>query len=224
MDSSLIVYFSITGTAENGLDYQHIPDSVIFKKGDSKVYLPIVPLPDKNEENKESVVIKLLPGATGNKTGYTTNPTDSAVIIISDFIPEDTLKVTVLLNPFSWSDNIQDKLKYVFSSQNSLLYQQFIQLVNSKNGTIISVYSSRPLRSLSNDSVFGKGVIYDAVGNKIKELEIKDIGTQGYYGVYWDGTNKNFRRVGTGTYLLQLIFTTVDGGKRNTTSKIGVKR
>jgi flagellar hook assembly protein FlgD len=90
---------------------------------------------------------------------------------------------------------------------------------------LITIFSSRPLEHLSSDpNSYGKAVIYDAVGNIVKNLDLKKAaGDTAYYGVLWDGTNKNNRNVGPGTYLMRVKITNTAEVTKLYSEKIGIK-
>ena len=58
------------------------------------------------------------------------------------------------------------------------------------------------------DSTSARAIIFDKVGNNIKELTSTPVmaSTQPYFELKWDGTNRRGRIVGDGTYLLYLYF------------------
>jgi hypothetical protein len=115
----------------------------------------------------------------------------------------DTLNIMELLNPVSLHDDIKTKLREKGFNINSSLYDKLLSLIKSNTGTIITLKSSTPLKPLNGSNSYGKGIIYDAVGNKVQKVEIKEIDkSMGYYGIYWDGANSSGRIVGAGTYLI----------------------
>lgn len=80
-----VVYFSITGTAQNGVDYtapdgQAIQDSVILYPGDTLIQLILQPLADGLMEGEESVNIKI------TNTSFCTTIVDTVEIKIQDNI------------------------------------------------------------------------------------------------------------------------------------------
>lgn len=59
--NSLTVYFHVTGTASNGVDYRQIGNSVTFSAGNSFAYVFINPLDDTETEPTETVVLTIQP-------------------------------------------------------------------------------------------------------------------------------------------------------------------
>lgn len=54
---SLVLNFSVTGTAIEGTDYNAIPDSIIFLPGENTIVVPIIPVADGIAEGPESIII-----------------------------------------------------------------------------------------------------------------------------------------------------------------------
>lgn len=52
---NMTIHYTIAGTAENGVDYEYIPDSVIVQSLDSIAFIDIVPINDGIPEDYESV-------------------------------------------------------------------------------------------------------------------------------------------------------------------------
>jgi hypothetical protein len=57
----------------------------------------------------------------------------------------------------------------------------------------------------------------------IKGIELKKSTGKQEYGYFWDGLNKNGRRVGSGTYLLIVKMVDNDGVMHERKLKLGVK-
>ncbi len=127
-------------------------------------------------------------------------------------VRNDTLNIMVLLNPLNIHDDIKTKLIERGLRTNSALYDNIISLISSTTGTIVTLKSSLPLKPVgTGNSIYGYGVIYDAVGNIVKKIEVKEVNKSiGYYGTYWDGTNTYGRIVGAGTYLMIMSVELVD--------------
>jgi hypothetical protein len=88
--NDLTVYFSVGGTAVNGVDYEPLPESMIIPAGVRSVELPVVPIDDLEVENNETVEVTLLPDAA-----YALLSPNSAQVIITDdevnLLPEVTI-------------------------------------------------------------------------------------------------------------------------------------
>jgi hypothetical protein len=81
-NSDLTVYYTLAGTATNGVDYATLPGNVTIPAGQRAALITIVPLDDgiTNEPNKV-VILKLLPDPS-----YLLGcPSSAAAIIIEDF-------------------------------------------------------------------------------------------------------------------------------------------
>lgn len=78
--SALRVYFSVGGTATNGVDYNTITKPVIIPAGASSAHVRVVPINDSIYEVGETVVITVL-AATGYRVG---SPSSATVTITSE--------------------------------------------------------------------------------------------------------------------------------------------
>jgi len=212
----LTVYFNVSGTATKNADYASISyDSLVFTKGVSVQSIEIKPFTDVLKENDETVIITLLSGSSNQKIRYSISGPDSAVVTIKDRKLDDTTNIAVLINPFSTTIPITTQLKEVLSKgiiSNSVFgnLKEIIDACKAQYGTFVYIETTVPLKPVgvgeSGLTSYGKGLLYDAVGNLIKKLDICEIDTnKGIYGVLWDGTNKNRRKVGSGVYLLDAI-------------------
>lgn len=88
-----------------------------------------------------------------------------------------------------------------------------VQVATSRDSALVRVRKAR-------------AVIYDAVGNTVRE-ELPGVRKGSSYYFEWDGYNRNNRVVGSGTYLVVMRVTSVMGGKTQDKVervKIGVKR
>jgi hypothetical protein len=59
--SALTVYFTISGTATPGGDYDSLGSSVTFAAGASTVNKTVNPRPDRSHERNESVILPAIP-------------------------------------------------------------------------------------------------------------------------------------------------------------------
>lgn len=119
---------------------------------------------------------------------------------------------------------IDNRVGYYYSN----VIQKQIQAIPGSDptrGVVVGVeVKGKPLKSITgSDSLFGKVVVYDPVGNAIAELGVfKAQGND--YGIYWDGRNKNGRFVGTGIYLFHISTTDVENKTHFDKLKVAVKR
>ncbi|HZM03316.1 MAG TPA: Ig-like domain-containing protein [Candidatus Saccharimonadales bacterium] len=92
-NADLTVYYSISGTATNGVDYETIPSSVIIPAGKSYALITIIPLDDIDSDYSydDTVVLSLIapPGATNTPATYTLGlPQQAGAIILdADLLP-----------------------------------------------------------------------------------------------------------------------------------------
>jgi hypothetical protein len=96
---------------------------------------------------------------------------------------------------------------------------------SSPSGMIIGI-SVRTTLEPQPDGTYGKMIIYDAVGNIVRDdIAIKKAGTSKDFGSLWDGKNRSGRYVGSGGYLGVARVRPVGSEKMQTIRiKIGVKR
>jgi hypothetical protein len=81
-NNDLDVAYAIGGTATNGADYVALPGSVTIPAGERRGDIPIVPLDDGPPDITSTVVLKLVPDATG--TNYLLGYPRAAAAIILD--------------------------------------------------------------------------------------------------------------------------------------------
>jgi hypothetical protein len=84
----LQVFFTLGGTAENGVDYHKIESPVTIVEGVRTVRVAVAPLPDALVEGEERVVLRLAPSPlAGPLPGYAIVPTNNseAVVVIRDY-------------------------------------------------------------------------------------------------------------------------------------------
>ncbi|NLD94053.1 MAG: hypothetical protein GX639_15450 [Fibrobacter sp.] len=219
----LTVYYTFQGTAAKGTDYQIDKpyDSIKFAQGVSSETILVKPVTDPEQEGDETVVLKLRTQKDNRIIKYRINGSDSAVVVIKDLvILEDTIDITVLLNPVSRNVPIMQQLDSLPESfKKSVTYQRLTNLPNfdgNTSGTILAVKTT----GHKEGPVTGKAIMYDALGNVVKKLEVGEIDRRnGDYGAFWDGTNLNNRKVGGGVYLMRVY---IDGEKMKSI-KVGVR-
>ena len=118
-ESSMVVSYSVSGSAGNGVDYQQIPAYVTIPAGAASAIITITPIDDLLREGDETVVLTLQGG-----TGFLVGVPGAATIIIADHvriisaddfaISETTTYGTIvfpgLANTLA-SDNVYEQLK-----------------------------------------------------------------------------------------------------------------
>lgn len=77
--TSLTVNIGKSGTADNGMDYSSLPDTITFPADVSSINLDIEPFDDALIEGDETVVITVLPG-----TNYEVTDDNVATVVVSD--------------------------------------------------------------------------------------------------------------------------------------------
>lgn len=104
--------------------------------------------------------------------------------------------------------------------------------IKEQQGKVVAITSIRPFKKTENPGgsggntfdQYGYVMIYDAVGNLVaSELPIRFSNIPGIYYVVWDGTNRNKRRVGSGTYLFRFYFEYTDGSKGVEKAKVMIR-
>ncbi len=79
-NTPLAVFFTVSGTASNGVDFATITNSFVIPAGNSEATLPVVPLDDPLVEGDERVTVTLL-----NNPAYAlARPTNATVTILDD--------------------------------------------------------------------------------------------------------------------------------------------
>jgi hypothetical protein len=84
----LTVYVQVSGTADNGVDYRLISNSVTFLAGASFTHLPVHPIDDQQVEGTETVVVTIGPPlcapAVWPPACYSIGSNDTATVFIRD--------------------------------------------------------------------------------------------------------------------------------------------
>jgi hypothetical protein len=131
----LTVYYAVSGTAKNGVDYDSLSGSVTFAAGASTATIEVKPIDDTLYEGTETVVVSLL---SGPDFDYSLGVPSSANLVIAD---NDTATITVtspnggeswLLgssHAITWTDNIEDD-------------KNVIKIELDKGGTLTTLFAS----------------------------------------------------------------------------------
>ncbi len=61
LEKALTVFFAVTGSAENGVDYAHIDSFATIEPGNTATFVVVEPVPDNGYEGVETVSLELLP-------------------------------------------------------------------------------------------------------------------------------------------------------------------
>ncbi len=111
---------------------------------------------------------------------------------------------------------------------NNVLTEGGKRSANDARGVLIAVDAPSPLdgRGDGPSKLYGKVIIYDAVGNVVRTAALyASDGARSSYGYVWDGKNTNGRFVGPGTYLVRISGKEAKSGGNAVTlqRKVGVK-
>src|SRR5438093_5019093 len=83
----LPVFYRVSGTASNGVDYEQIPTMMSIPAGHFTVSIPIKPVDDTLVEGNETVVLQIVPSpllCPAPACGYSIGSPSSASVIIAD--------------------------------------------------------------------------------------------------------------------------------------------
>jgi hypothetical protein len=82
-NAALTVYYAISGTASNGVDYIQLPEQVTIPSGQRSARIEVTPIEDSVQERIESVILGLVP-ASNTASAYTIGSTKRAAALILD--------------------------------------------------------------------------------------------------------------------------------------------
>ncbi len=110
----------------------------------------------------------------------------------------------------------------IHNALSSSTLQYYRTVITGKNGTLIAVTTTRPLKENADD-IYGYGDFYDAVGNMVAaDVPLRRVdGSHRDYGLFWDGLNGNGRAVGGGAYLCVLRSVDIEGNEVLKRIKVG---
>jgi hypothetical protein len=218
---NITIYFSVSGTAVMGSDYQSIMDSIVFTDQQTAIQKKIVPISDTVKEDTETVIFQILAQKENRTVRYVLGGSDRVETIIEDYFPDipDTFSLVILPNPFSFYTDATytPNVKKIF--RNIITDQQ-------PRGALIAITSARGLLPISEGSdKYGTAAVYDAVGNLVQVLDIKKANSADttHFGFIWDGKNLKRRNVGSGMYLADIKVISTTKLEKRFLKKIGVK-
>lgn len=148
--TALTVYYTVGGTATNGVDFNNLPGSVTFLPGQDSVSLIIVPILDNITEAPESIIITAFTinacGDTLTSTGILWIFDPNATVNVNDvFVPCPSLSIINLVatptsgfGPFTylWSDgSTNDTLSTSITTAGTYNYSVTITDQCGKQGT-----------------------------------------------------------------------------------------
>jgi Ca2+-binding RTX toxin-like protein len=105
--NTLIVNYTISGTATNGNDYSSIGTSLTFAAGSSTATLTVDPTTDSTVESDETVALTLASG-----TGYTIGTTNAVTGTITN---DDLPSITLAVSPNAVTEDGTPNLIYTFT-------------------------------------------------------------------------------------------------------------
>ncbi|MDE3067443.1 MAG: hypothetical protein KGJ60_07810, partial [Verrucomicrobiota bacterium] len=88
LSQGVTIYYQLTGTASNGVDYQFLSGAITFAAGANQTNLDLVPLQDNRPDGLETVIVTLVPANgydvdTNNATATNTIVDSSTTVSIS---------------------------------------------------------------------------------------------------------------------------------------------
>jgi len=89
-NAPVTVFYTISGTASNGVDYVAIPNSIVIPAGSLTVKLPVVPIDDTLVEGPETVTLTLQ-----SDSAYTLGTPTNGTVTINDDEPMLTISAVV---------------------------------------------------------------------------------------------------------------------------------
>ena len=99
----LTVFYAVSGTATNGVDYQTLPGSVTIPAGATSANIVVTPIDDSLQESFETVVLTLTPNSTYTLAGgYPLGPLPTATATIID---DDTVYVSISASDATATEN-----------------------------------------------------------------------------------------------------------------------
>ncbi len=87
--SSLTVYYSMSGSATNGTDYNSLPGSVVIPKGLSYVDITLTPIDDTSVEGSETATLTI----SANAAYIIGSPVSASIDIVDDDLTPPTVRV-----------------------------------------------------------------------------------------------------------------------------------
>lgn len=226
-DDDYTLYFDVVGTAENGVDFEEVQDSIVLSTGVFADTLFINPIEDFMQESMETIVVEIIfPGCNGNDTLNATlelNDYDPIIVSIPDslnictaFGEEAELEAIATgglgTKTFEWSTGETDSIITVTPSETTVYYVEVndicAQSVRSNEGT---VYVQCPIEGTNiftpnNDGNNDFFIPENADQYGVVRLEVFNRwGTLVYlsenYGNDWNGTHyKTGKELADGVY------------------------
>lgn len=94
---SLVLNFTVSGNATEGIDFNNIPDSIIFLPGENTIVVPVIPIADGITEGPESITVSFTQDICGSflitstlwivpVVPVTTNPSDTSIVCPNNFV------------------------------------------------------------------------------------------------------------------------------------------
>jgi len=129
--NGLAIQYVLSGTAENGVDYEQLNGEAFIPANSNQVAIPVTAIDDNLVENAESVVITLQ-----TTSDYSVSANDSAELFIED---NDKPLVQLNVSDPNGSEQDQNRVVYTFSITNDPLRSNDVTVNFSKSGTATEV-------------------------------------------------------------------------------------
>jgi hypothetical protein len=139
--TSLLINYSVGGSATNGIDYLGLNGTVTLPSGAASAVLEVKPYVDTTPESTETVTVTLLAG-----TGYTLGTTTTATVAIAD--SPGTLYVSTLRPATGASGSVASGLASIILSADGSLATVNVSFSNLSSGQPdrISSWATAPRR------------------------------------------------------------------------------
>jgi hypothetical protein len=176
--SELVVNYTITGSAENGIDYETIEASVTIPAGSNSATITIIPIDDGEVEEPEKVVLTLV-----ESSGYEIGSGNEATVTIADNDADDGVLVE------KWRE-MPVEVKLGLNYPNPFNPESWLPFGISVEGkVVVRIYN-----------VLGQLV-------REMDLGVKGAGWHRgcSRAIYWDGRDSSSQSVPGGIYFCQLI-------------------
>lgn len=200
-----VIKYQISGSATNGIDYQHIADSIIVPIGAMSATINIIPIADNLNEGTETVTISLIDACTQQSYAQTTvSINDTQNVSISANKLQLCANESTTLNAsgtmsYSWSPatglSSTNTAQTVANPASSQTY-----IVTGTTGNCIS--TANVLVEKSNISVSGNAVSASCGNTNGSTIDLTITNGKPNYTFAWnDGiTSQNRNNLATGNY------------------------
>ena len=159
-NSDLLVRFSLSGTAGNGIDYTKLPQSVLISVGSTSAVVNVLPLADNDRrgESNETVVLQLVPrlrtiAGTSSNGLYVLGTPSNAVVTIADAPHTNVPPAIALAQPLNGAQFLEKSTLTLTAktsdSDGSVTNVEFFAGTNSLGSRVPPVISGRTSEQVS---------------------------------------------------------------------------